>query len=343
MNYLPDPEFSKLIIAPSPTLSVVVPAHNEENNILPLLHRLYKTLQILDESFEIIFVDDGSADNTVLKIKECMADFPEVKLIRLSRNFGKEAALNAGMQHAQGKAIIQIDADLQHPTELISDFVQHWHNGIDIVYGARRSRNSDGLVRRSLTKAFYKVFSHLSDVKLMEGLGDFLLMDRKVVEAMKQLNERERFTKGLYAWVGFSRIAVPFDVVHRETGASKFGLMKLFSFGVSAITSFGSIPLKIWTYLGLALAVPSLAYGLYTIFKTLIFGVDVPGYASLMVAVCFFSGIQLIGLGIIGEYLGRVSAEVKQRPIFLVKEKLGFNEMNGIPTEVENSIAEKTK
>ncbi len=342
MNYLPDPEFSKLMVTPSPTLSVVVPAHNEENNILPLLKSLYKTLETLDKSFEVIFVDDGSTDNTVSRVRECRVEYPEVKLIRLSRNFGKEAALNAGMQHAQGNAIIQIDADLQHPTELIIDFVKHWQSGIDIVYGARRSRNSDGIVRSGLTKAFYKVFSHLSDVKLMEGLGDFLLMDRKVVEAMKQLNERERFTKGLYAWVGFSRIAVPFDVVHRETGASKFGLVKLFTFGVSAITSFGSIPLKIWTYLGLALAIPSLAYGLYTIFKTIIFGVDVPGYASLMVAVCFFSGIQLIGLGIIGEYLGRVSAEVKQRPLFLIKEKLGFNEVNGMPAEVENSFAEKT-
>ncbi|MEM9277374.1 MAG: glycosyltransferase family 2 protein [Pseudomonadota bacterium] len=308
-----------------PALSVVVPAYNEEANLAPFLKRLTKTLTSIGLQYEIIFVDDGSSDKTAERVMTAHSAIPQVKLVRLSRNFGKEAALNAGISHARGDAVVQIDADLQHPPELISDFVRHWQNGTEIVYGARQSRDGEPVVRKLLATCFYKVFASLSDVKLMEGLGDFLLMDRKVVNALLALPERERFTKGLYAWVGFSRMALPFEVEKRQEGNSGWSMLKLFSFGVNAIVSFGTIPLKVWTYLGLTLAIPSLAYGIYTIIKTLVFGIDVPGYASLMVALCFFSGVQLCGLGIIGEYLGRVLAEVKQRPIYLVKETEGFD------------------
>ncbi len=326
MNYVPVHSLSNLVEREKPILSVVVPAHNEQDNLNELCEALTDVLESVEPSYEIILVDDGSTDETVSVAHSLRVQFPKLKLVCLSRNFGKEAALNAGMTYASGQAVVQIDADLQHPPELIRDFVEHWRNGINLVYGARVSRDSDGAIRRVLTKAFYRVFSSLSETKLMQGLGDFLLMDRKVVDAMLQLNEKERFTKGLYAWVGFSHMAVPFEVKERKEGQSSFGFLKLFSFAMDAIISFGTLPLKVWTYIGLLLAIPSLAYGIFTIVKTAVYGVDVPGYASLMVAVCFFSGVQLCGLGILGEYLGRISTEVKQRPMFLVSDELGFDE-----------------
>jgi len=317
-------------------LSVVVPVFNEADNIKNLLSKLSSTLQSIEPNHEIILVDDGSEDATAQMIVDQRGEYPNVKLIRLSRNFGKEAALNAGLSNAGGQAVIQIDGDLQHPPELIAEFVDHWRNGSEIVYGERQSRKTEGLAKWFLAKAFYRIFSNISDVQLMKGLGDFLLMDRKVVDALLSLPERERFTKGLYAWVGFERKAVPFEVVERMHGQSGWSLIKLFAFAVSAITSFGTIPLRVWSYLGLLLAVPSFLYGFFTILKTIIYGIDVPGYPSLMVAVCFFSGLQLFGIGILGEYLGQVLKEVKKRPLYLISEKLGFDEEQKIIEEKDN-------
>ncbi len=309
-----------------PVISVVIPAYNEEKNVHQLLSSVMSIMIEFQMAFEILVIDDGSRDKTCEEVIAFRQSHPEVKLVRLSRNFGKEAALNAGISHASGEAVIQLDADMQHPPHIIREFINHWRDGFDIVYGERQSRADEPFITRVLKKGFYKVFATLSDVKLMEGLGDFLLMDRKVVDAMLSLPERERFTKGLYAWVGFSRKAVPFEVNQRENGVSGWSFLKLFSFAISAITSFGTIPLRIWSYIGLILAIPSFGYGAWIILKTVVFGVDVPGYASLMVAVCFFSGIQLFGLGIMGEYLGRVLTEVKQRPLYLVQEKVGFSD-----------------
>jgi len=317
-------------------LSVVVPVFNEADNIKNLLSKLSSTLQSIEPNHEIILVDDGSEDATAQMIVDQRGEYPNVKLIRLSRNFGKEAALNAGLSNAGGQAVIQIDGDLQHPPELIAEFVDHWRNGSEIVYGERQSRKTEGLAKWFLAKVFYRIFSNISDVQLMKGLGDFLLMDRKVVDALLSLPERERFTKGLYAWVGFERKAVPFEVVERMHGQSGWSLIKLFAFAVSAITSFGTIPLRVWSYLGLLLAVPSFLYGFFTILKTIIYGIDVPGYPSLMVAVCFFSGLQLFGIGILGEYLGQVLKEVKKRPLYLISEKLGFDEEQKIIEEKDN-------
>lgn len=314
-------------------ISIIIPTFNEEKNVHRLLNTVIDVMDEVDCPFEIILIDDGSRDRTCEEIVAFRHTRCEVKLIRLSRNFGKEAALNAGIANATGEAVIQLDADLQHPPETIHAFIKHWREGFDIVYGARQSRDDEGLVTRVLKTSFYKIFSALSDVKLMEGLGDFLLMDRKVVDALLSMPERERFTKGLYAWVGFNRKAVPFEVVQREHGISGWSFFKLFSFAISAITSFGTIPLRIWSYIGLMLAIPSFTYGAWIILKTMVLGIDVPGYASLMVAVCFFSGIQLFGLGIIGEYLGRVLTEVKQRPLYLINEKVGF-------ADVEKNVAE---
>lgn len=320
-------------------LSVIVPVFNEAENIPQLLSKLYLTLDQVDETFEVILIDDGSQDQTAHCIMDERGKYPCLKLVRLSRNFGKEAALNAGLSSARGNAVIQIDGDLQHPPELIAEFIEHWREGAEIVYGERQSRKTEGMAKWFFAKAFYRIFSNISDVQLMKGLGDFLLMDRKVVDALLSLPERERFTKGLYAWVGFKRKAVPFEVVERQHGQSGWGGWKLFAFAISAITSFGTIPLRVWSYIGLALAIPSFAYGFFTILKTLVYGADVPGYPSLMVAVCFFSGLQLFGMGILGEYLGQVLKEVKQRPLYLVSEKIGFDESDQI-TEDKDHVQE---
>jgi len=265
-----------------PVISVIVPTYNEEQNIHLLLANVIKAMSEYEFCHEIIIVDDGSCDKTCEAVVSFRQSHPQVKLVRLSRNFGKEAALNAGIAHASGKAVIQLDADMQHPPELISEFIKYWREGFDIVYGERQSRDDEPLITRTLKKGFYKVFAALSEVKLMEGLGDFLLMDRKVVDALLSMPERERFTKGLYAWVGFSRKSVPFEVRERENGISGWSFFKLFSFAISAITSFGTIPLRIWSYIGLMLAIPSFAYGIWIILKTMALGIDVPGYASLI-------------------------------------------------------------
>lgn len=332
MTYNPDipPIRSRM---DDPVLSIIVPMYNEEQNVGQLLDRVIRVVEDIESDYEIILIDDGSRDNTAEKVIEYCRTNAKLKFLALSRNFGKEAALNAGLSHASGQAIIQLDADLQHPPEVIRTFYQEWQSGAEIVYGQRTSRDGDNAVRGFLTRSFYKVFATLSDVKLMKGLGDFLLMDRKVVDALLSLPERERFTKGLYAWVGFKRVAVPFEVAPREHGQSAWSILRLYMFALGAIASFSTIPLKIWTYIGLILAIPSFSYGGYILIKTAILGVDVPGYASLMVAVCFFSGIQLLGLGIIGDYLGRVLKEVKQRPLYLISTKHGFDQAEATRSE----------
>ncbi len=317
----------------NPILSIIVPMYNEEQNVSNLLKQVIRVVEDIEPDYEIILIDDGSRDNTAEKIIEHCETNAKLKFLAFSRNFGKEAALNAGLSYASGQAIIQIDADLQHPPETIRTFYQEWQSGAEIVYGQRTSRDDDSAIRGFLTRGFYKIFATVSDVKLMEGLGDFLLMDRKVVEALLSLPERERFTKGLYAWVGFKRVAVPFEVAPREHGQSAWSILRLYLFALGAIASFSTLPLKIWTYVGLFLAIPSFAYGGYILIKTMLLGVDVPGYASLMVAVCFFSGIQLLGLGIIGDYLGRVLKEVKQRPLYLISAKYGFDQAKATRSE----------
>ena len=274
---------------------------------------------------EVIVVDDGSRDETPSKVACLSTQDRRIKLICFSRNFGKEAALNAGLEHASGQAVVQIDADLQHPPELITTFFDAWRNGSEIVYGTRRSRDDEPWLRRKLRMGFYRVFSAISEIELLKGAGDFILLDRKVADALLSLPERGRFTKGLYAWVGFKRKAVPFDVAPRNRGVSGWSPRLLRRFAIDAITAFGSVPLKIWSYVGLLLAIPSFAYGGFLTVRTMICGIDTPGYASLMVAICFFSGVQLLGLGIIGEYLSRVLIEVKQRPLYLITERVGFD------------------
>lgn len=305
-------------------LSVVVPLYNEESNIDYLFERLMLVLKEMKTSYEIVCVNDGSRDNTLACLVEYHQRYPAIKVINLSRNFGKEIALSAGIDYACGAAIIPIDADLQDPPELIGELVAKWREGYDVVYATRRSRQGESWLKRITAGAFYETIDKMSRVPIPANTGDFRLLDRRVVEAIKQMPERTRFMKGLFAWVGFKQTSVLFDRKPRFKGATTWNYWKLWNFAIDGITSFSFLPLKIWGYVGLIISFVSLLYAAFLVLRTLIFGTDVPGYASLMVAVLFLGGVQLLTLGIIGEYLARVYEEVKARPLYLVRACYGF-------------------
>lgn len=309
---------------PAPVLSVVVPMHGEAKNLDALFGRLVPALAAITPEFEVVCVDDGSRDDTLERLKAWHAREPRVRAIGLSRNFGKEPAIAAGLRYARGAAVVIMDADLQHPPEVIADFVAKWREGYLMVYGVRRDRQTDGALRRFLSRGFYKLFDALSPTRLPEGAGDFRLLDRKAVDALNALTERNRFTKGLYAWIGFKQTGVVFDVEERaDGGPSRFSARRLISFAIDGITAFSTLPLRVWGYVGLGVSALAFLYALVIVTRTLFFGIDVPGFASLIVSVMFFAGIQLITLGVIGEYLGRVFVEVKRRPLYLVAEEVG--------------------
>lgn len=306
-----------------PELSVIVPAFNEGENIDALIGKLVPVLEGCVTSFEILFVDDGSSDDTLERIERFAALDGRIRALRFSRNFGKEIALAAGLDHAQGEAVALIDADLQHPPEILKTFVARWREGYEMVYGQRVDRSTDGPLRRWLTERFYLLFKRFGETPLPEGAGDFRLMDRKVVLALRKLGERARFSKGLYAWVGFRSIGVPFEVQERLHGTSKWGLHKLTRFAFDGLSSFSTLPLKLATYFGVAISIFAITYAVTMALRTIIWGSDVPGFPTLVVSVMFFSGIQLVFLGIIGEYIGRIFAEVKRRPLYIVAEEIG--------------------
>lgn len=304
-------------------LSVVIPVLNEAENIAPLLARLVPILERCVASYEIIFIDDGSTDATMLAIHRANMADPNVGCVSFSRNFGKEVAIAAGLDHASGAATVIIDADLQHPPEMIETFVARWREGYKNVYGQRVDRSDDSALRRALTQRFYKIFGSVGETTLPEGAGDFRLLDAQAVAALRTLRERARFNKGLYAWIGFKSIGVPFEVETRAHGASKFSYRKLTRFALDGLMSFSTLPLMVWTYVGTAISVIALTTAIYFVGETMFYGTDVPGFASLIVSVTFLAGIQLLSLGVIGEYIGRIFAEVKGRPLYLVQERVG--------------------
>jgi polyisoprenyl-phosphate glycosyltransferase len=306
-------------------ISVVIPLYNESENIEHLFARLTPILNRLNINYEIICINDGSQDNTLPKLIELHQDNSVIKIVNLSRNFGKEIALTAGIDYAIGAAVIPLDADLQDPPELIAPLIAKWREGYDVVYATRRSRQGESWIKRISAKAFYQTIGKMSQVPIPANTGDFRLLDRRVVEAIKKLPERTRFMKGLFAWVGYKQTSVLFDREPRHSGKTTWNYWKLWNFALDGITSFSFLPLKVWSYVGVAISLVSLLYALMLVIRTLIFGVDVPGYASLMVAILFLGGIQLITLGVLGEYLGRVYEEVKGRPLYLVREEYGFN------------------
>jgi len=303
---------------PSPLVSLIVPVYNEESSVEPFVETTSSILKSLNLPYELLFVDDGSQDQTLARLIALSATNPAIRVVSFSRNFSKEAALSAGIDYARGDVVIPIDADLQDPPELIVRFIELWREGYDIVYGLRSDRASDHPSKRLTAYLYYKAFNHLSPIKIPENVGDYRLIDRRVVEVLKILPERNRFMKGLFAWVGFRSIGVPYERPARDTGVSKWNYWRLWNFALDGLIGFTTMPLRIWIYVGMVTAATSFGYAFFIILRVLIMGIDVPGYASLMTVVLFIGGIQLLSLGIIGEYLGRLFIEVKRRPIYLI-------------------------
>lgn len=306
----------------NPQITIIVPMHNEELGINEFFSRIIPILEGIG-TFEIICINDGSIDKTALLLAQKSAADSRVKAINFSRNFGKEAALTCGIDCASGNAVIPIDADLQDPPELIPEMVAKWQEGYKVVLATRKTRSESWFKRKSAS-LFYAIISRLSNVKIPKNTGDFRLMDRQVVDAIKQLPERTRFMKGLFAWAGFNTATIYYDRPQRFAGKTSWNYLKLWSFALDGIFAFSTKPLKIWAYLGGVISLFAFIYGAAILLKTLIYGSDLPGYASIMVVILFLGGIQLVSLGIIGEYVGRIYRETKHRPLYLIESKTGF-------------------
>lgn len=306
-------------------ISCIVPAYNEEAGIQAFLLQLHDKLIELKQPFEIVVIDDGSKDETSAAVEALATQYPEkIKLLTFSRNFGKEIALTAGLEHCRGEVAILIDADFQHPFEVIQQFLTHWLDGYDMVYGVRNDRKDETWTKRLFSKFFYWLIGISTNVPIPADAGDFRLLDRAMIDAIVNCKERDRFMKGLYAWVGFKSIAVPFDVQERKTGKSSWRFLKLTKLALTGITSFSNLPLQVWGVVGLMISAIALIYAICVVLKTLISGVDVPGYATIVVAVMFFGGIQLLSIGILGEYIAKIFNEVKKRPLYITSKKIGF-------------------
>lgn len=307
-----------------PLLSLVVPCFNEQEVLPHFFARVTAELgRIEGIDFEIVCVNDGSRDNTLGVLLAACRNDARVRVVDLSRNFGKEAALSAAISEARGDVIVPIDADLQDPPELIAAMVAKWKEGYDVVLAKRIDRSSDTRLKRWTASAFYRFHNHLSEVPIPDNAGDFRLFSRKVAEALAALPERHRFMKGLFAWVGFETAEIEYRRDPRAAGKSKFSFWRLWNFALEGVTSFSTLPMRVWTYIGAFVAVCAIVRALILVIRTLIWGVDVPGYASLATAILLLGGIQLIGIGILGEYVGRIYFEVKERPIYIVKNRYG--------------------
>jgi glycosyltransferase involved in cell wall biosynthesis len=300
-------------------LSIIVPAFNEELVLREFHRRLSSVLDPLPFNSEMIYINDGSTDKTLNIIQDLRETDPRIAVIDLSRNFGKEIAMSAGLDYAKGDAVVIIDADLQDPPELISEFIKHWEEGFDVVYAQRTARKGETLLKKATAYLFYRFIGKVSRVTIPEDTGDFRLLSRRAVEALRRLREQHRFMKGLYAWIGYPQKAILYQRGPRFAGKTKWNYWKLWNFALEGVTSFTIAPLKISTYLGLIIAFGAFIYALYIVIKTIAFGDPVKGYPSLMVVILFLGGIQLITLGVIGEYLGRMFDETKQRPLYVLK------------------------
>lgn len=300
-------------------ISLVIPFYNEEANVANTLAEIEKFVDPTHYDWELVAVNDGSRDGTLAALYAARPHAFVLTVVDLSRNFGKEAALSAGLKHASGDAVIPLDADLQDPPALIPALIAKWEEGFDVVLARRSDRSSDAYLKRGTAAAFYRVMNKLSEVKIPENVGDFRLMDRQVVDTVVSLPESRRFMKGLFAWAGFRTTTVDYVRPERVLGESKFSGWKLWNLALEGITSFSIAPLKLWTYLGFAVAACAFLYGTVIIVRTLMFGVDMPGYASLISVMLFMSGLQMVGMGLLGEYVGRIYLEVKRRPPFIVR------------------------
>ena len=307
----------------SPTISCVVPAFNEARNLGAVVPEILAALASLSPNVELIVVDDGSRDNTNEVMQALCASHRELVYLQFSRNFGKEPALTAGIDTARGDVLILMDADGQHPVSLLPEMLSKWKQGSDVVYAVRKTRDDQSGLQVKLTALFYKLMNFGSRVKIPANAGDFRLMDRKVVNALKSLPERNRFMKGLYAWVGFNSTAIDYEPLPRTDGKSNFGLRSSLSLALTGILAFSITPLRALTAVGMALSVVALGYGLWVVGEYFFSGIAVPGYATIVVGMMFFSGIQLLSIGVLAEYVGRIYEEVKQRPPYLISQRSG--------------------
>ena len=299
-------------------LSVVCPAYNEEENLVEFHRALRKALRDLNQAFEVIFVNDGSDDGTLDVMQALQERHSNTAIVDLSRNFGKEIAMTAGLDHARGEAAVLIDADLQHPPALIGEMISAWAEGYDVVYATQINRPNESWLRRAMAKGFYRLMTRFGRVAIPENAGDFRLLSRKAIDAVTKLREHHRFMKGVFAWVGFPTKAIPFKAEKRHAGRTKFNYWKLWNFSIEGITSHTLAPLKASTYLGLVVAAFSFLSGVFYIAKTILLGDPVPGFPTVVTTMLFLGGVQLIVLGVMGEYLGRVFNETKQRPLYFV-------------------------
>jgi len=306
----------------SPSISCVIPCRNEAPNLMLLLPELLAVLARLAVRFEVVLVDDGSTDGSAA-LMAGWARRPDIRVLQLSRNFGKEAALTAGLEAAQGEVVILMDADLQHPPALLPEMLAHWRAGVDVVYACRRDRGDEGLLKRLGTRAFYRLVNLGDRFQLPEGAGDFRLLDRTAVDALLALPERNRFMKGLYAWIGFKTAELPYEPPPRASGRSHFSAWKLFRFSIDGLTAFTTWPLRAVTVVGLVMALFGFGYGSYLTLEYLLFGHPLPGWTTIVVTLLFFFGVQMISLGIMGEYIARIHEEVKGRPLYVVRRALG--------------------
>lgn len=305
---------------------MVVPLKDEADGLAAFVNALDAQLQTSGASYEYFFIDDGSRDKTWAVLKELARGKPFFKLIRLSRNFGKEAALKAGLDAALGRAVIVVDADFQDPPELIPEMVERWRNGAETVTPVRRNRDSDSWMKRTTSKWFYRAFNQIADHNIPENAGDFRLIDRKVLDALAACPETKRFHKGLFSWVGYRNEFIEFDRPRRAAGTSSWSYWRLWNYALDGLVGFSSAPLKVWSYLGLFIATGAFGYGAYLIAFTLLFGRDVPGYTSLMVVLLFLGGLNLLSMGILGQYLAQIFQEVKARPSYFIAERFNDSE-----------------
>jgi polyisoprenyl-phosphate glycosyltransferase len=312
-------------------LSVVIPMLNEERGLDALVAALVPVLEATGMTWDVVFVDDGSRDRTRAILRRLNRDDPRFKAVGLSRNFGKERAVAAGLEHARGDAVVLMDADLQHPPEVIHQFLAKWREGYDIVYGQRDDREADGLARRLFSRGFYGAFKAMSGTSLPDNAGDFRLFDRAAVAAMNRFTERVRFNKGLYAWIGFASCGVTFHVPPRFDGTkSRFNPRSLLRFAIDGLVSFTTMPLRVWSYVGIVVSGLAFTYIIGFLIKMLVWGGGASGFPTLIISILFLGGIQLISLGVIGEYLGRMYEEVKGRPLYIVAEEIGFEADGGV-------------
>lgn len=319
----------------APFVSVVTPIFNEAGHIAEFIGQLEAQLRRMGLAYEIVAVDDGSRDDSARRAYEASPSHA-VRVIRFSRNFGKEAAMSAGLEFARGDLVVIIDSDFQHPVEMIEVFVQKWREGYDMVYGVRESPEPESVVKRSLRALFYRYIGREEGISLPPNAGDFRLLDRKAVDALNRFSERDRMMKGLFAWLGFRQIGVPFRVAPRATGASHYNLRRLYRLAATGITSFSALPLQLFGVVGLAISALAFLYGGWIVFEALFLGQDLPGFATLAAGLMFFGGLQLLSVAVLGAYISRIYREVKGRPLYIVEQTYGFERPRALETRRSN-------